>query len=714
MKARFLAAIVIVGALWAEAPARKKNSAAAGSSKTTASAPAYQQLKFPPLKPVKIPEIATFTLSNGMKLYLLENHELPLVSGVALIRTGNLFDPADKVGLAEITGRVLRTGGTKSKTGDEIDVELENRAASVESSIGETSGTVSFNALKENTDEVLAIFRDLLMEPEFRQDKIDLVKTQLRGMIARRNDDAASIASREFTEILYGRDTPYGRRLEYVHLERITRADLIAFHQRYFFPANVFLAVQGDFDTPAMKAKLEELFGGWSAKQPPVPPFPPVTASAAPGIYLAPKPDINQAFIRMGHLGGTLRDKDYPALEVAADILGGSFSSRLFKKVRTELGYAYNIGAAWSAAYDHPGLFRISVSTKSASAVDTVKVIREEVERLRTQEVTDQELRTAKDTVLNSFVFRFDSPSKLLSRLLTYEYYGYPKDFLFQYQKGIESVTKADVLRVAKQYWKPEHFTIVAVANPAELNPPLTVLGEVKTIDLTIPEPKKQLAPASAASLEQGGKLLARTQQALGGADRLAAVRDMTQTVEISMTMGGNSMKAAQKVFWLAPSHLRQEQQLPFGKVIAYSDGVTGWLQTPQGVIPMPSPVVRQVQNELLRIWFSLALSDRNPNRTVNLAGNNTLEITDKTGASVRLQIDGASGMPLRLTYQSEQLAGAPVPVEEEFSDWREVNGVKLPFRVSITQGGKKFADAAVQEIRLNQGLKAEELSKKP
>ena len=207
--------------------------------------PSYKDLKYPPLPEIKIPNVATFTLANGMKLYLLENHELPLVSGFALVRTGNLFDPPDKVGLAGMTGTVLRTGGSKTKTGDELDVELENIAASVESSIGETSGRVSFSCLKENTDEVLGVFLDLLTTPEFRQQKIDLAKNQARSQIARRNDSPNGIAGREFDDLVYGKNTPYGWRTEYATIDRIQRDDIVAFYQRYYFPANIMLAVRG-------------------------------------------------------------------------------------------------------------------------------------------------------------------------------------------------------------------------------------------------------------------------------------------------------------------------------------------------------------------------------------------------------------------------------------------------------------------------------------
>lgn len=453
--------------------------------------PSYKQLSFPALKEVKPPEPVEFTLSNGMRVFLLENHELPLLSGSALVRTGNLFDPPAKRGLSQVMAEVLRSGGTHAKTGDQIDEDLEDIAASVESSMGENSATVSFSGLKETEDQVLSVFRDVLTQPEFRQDKIDLTLNQFAGSISRRNDEANEIPRRELLSILYGRENSYGWTIEYEHLGQIERQDLIDFYNRYYFPKNIMLAIYGDFNATEMRAKLEQLFSAWAVDKPAVPPFPQVTAKPAPGVYLATKPDVTQTFFSIGHLGGTLQEKDYPALEVAASILGDGFKSRLMSQIRTKLGYAYSIGATWAAEYDHPGTFRIGGSTKSASTVETIEAIRTEVEKMRTAEVTEQELKEAKESVLNSFVFFFDSPGKTLNRVVQYAYFGYPKDFLFQYQKAIESVTRADVLRVSKEYIHPDQFTIVAVGNPKDMTKPLDTLGMVNMIDLTIPEPKE-------------------------------------------------------------------------------------------------------------------------------------------------------------------------------------------------------------------------------
>jgi zinc protease len=489
-----LAFLIFAGFAFAQAPlaapANATASSIGSSAASSAAIPSYRELKYPALKQVKIPDVAQFTLSNGMRVFLLEDHELPIVSGFALVRTGNLFDPPEKRGLADVTAGVLRSGGTRSKTGDQIDEELENIAGSVESSMGETSANVGFNSLKETSDKVLQIFKEVLTDPEFRQDKIDLTLNQARSGIARRNDDAQGIAERELTNILYGRNNPYGWTIEYEHLNRIKREDLQQFYRRYYFPKNMMLAVYGDFSAAEMKNKLEALFADWKVDQPAAPPFPQVTAKPAPGVFLAEKSDVTQTFFGLGLLGGRLDDPDYPALQVATNILGSGFTSRLMSQIRTKLGLAYSVGAGWGAQYDHPGTFRIVGSTKSMSTTDALDAAKKELEKMRTSEVTEQELKTAKDSVLNSFVFFFDSPSKTLNRVMMYEYFGYPKDFLFEYQKKISAVTRADVLRVYRERIHPEDLTVVAVGNPKDFGKPLDSLGKVEKIDLTIPEAK--------------------------------------------------------------------------------------------------------------------------------------------------------------------------------------------------------------------------------
>ena len=598
---------------------------------------------------------------------------------------------------------LIRGGGTHAKTGDQIDEELENIAASVESNMGETNASLSFAGLKESVDAVLAVFKQVVTDPEFRQDKLDLALAQARSGIARRNDDAQGIAERELSNIVYGRNTPYGWTIEYEHLARIHREDLQQFYRRYYFPKNMLLAVYGDFSSAEMKDKLERLFADWQVEQPPVLPFPAVTAKAAPGIFLAEKPDVTQTFFTIGLLGGTLRDPDYPALEVASHILGSGFTSRLMSQIRTKLGYAYSIGAGWGAAYDHPGTFRISGSTKSATTTETIEAIRAEVDKMRTSQVTEQELATAKDSVLNSFVFFFDSPAKTLNRTLTYEYFGYPKDFLARYQKEIAAVTRADVLRVFREHIQPNDLTIVAVGNSKDFGKPLSALGKVEAIDLTIPEPKP-VAQADPASVSRGRALLARALGAMGGEEKLAAIRDLTQVTHMSLhSPAGGTLKIVQRSQFLEPSYMRQEQESSEGRLIAFTDGAAGWLTTPEGISPMPAEVLKQAQDEVARRLLHLVLAGRDASLAVEAAEKNVVRIVRPSGEAVRIEFDQASGLPMREFYQT---AGEPAEAIQTFADWREVEGIKMPYRITFQQGGKTVADAVVDEYKFNTGLK--------
>ncbi|HNS22434.1 MAG TPA: pitrilysin family protein [Sedimentisphaerales bacterium] len=460
-----------------------------GSGMAMERVPDYRELKYPRLRDIQVPEVERVTLANGMQLFLLEDHELPLIYVSAMIRTGSIYEPADKVGLASLTGTVLRTGGTTSRTGDEIDEQLEQIAASVETGIGRSSGSAYMSVLKEDIDTGLPILADVLMNPAFRQDKIDLAKVAARTSIARRNDNPNAIASREYAKLIYGTGSVYARHTEYATLDSIARDDLVAFHRRFYHPNNVMLAVWGDFETKKMVARIEDAFRNWRKAQVDVPPVPEVKYEFRSTVNVVVKEDMSQSCIRLGHLGGMMNDPDYFGLMVMNEILGGSFTSRLFKNVRSRQGLAYSVSGVYGADFDHPGVFYASCQTKSQSTVHATEAIIEEIRRMTQEPVTDEELALAKDGFLNSFVFNFESRGEVVTRLMTYAYYGYPADFLQKTKENVEKVTKADVLRVAKAHLRPDTVQILVVGNPEGFDRPLSTFGDVKTIDVAIPQP---------------------------------------------------------------------------------------------------------------------------------------------------------------------------------------------------------------------------------
>lgn len=462
-----------------------------GLPSMAATAQHYDELKFATLPEIKLPKYERFVLDNGMVVYLLEDRELPLVGGTALISTGDRFESADKVGLAELTGTVMRTGGTTGHSPDELNLLLEQRAASVETGINTTSGSASFSALSEDLPAVFELFSEVLKTPAFDPQQLELAKTQVRGGIARRNDNPEDIAGREFQKLLYGDTSPYARTVEYATIDNISRDDLVGFYQKYFHPNNIILGIVGDFNSAQMRSLIQKNLGDWKANPKLVKPtLPTVSQAKTGGVYVVNQPQLTQSYVQIGHLGGKLDSPDYAALDVLSGVLNG-FGGRLFNSVRSRQGLAYTVYGVWSPKYDYPGTFLAGGQTRSDATVPFIKAIGAEIASLKAKLVTPAELAYAKDSTLNSFVFNFEDPSQTLSRLMRYEYYGYPADFIFRYEKGVKATTAADVQRVAKTYLKPENLVTLVVGNTTAIQPPLNQLAtQVTPIDVTIPGAK--------------------------------------------------------------------------------------------------------------------------------------------------------------------------------------------------------------------------------
>jgi zinc protease len=632
------------------------------------------------------------------------------------IRTGSVFDPPERIGLAQITGIALRTGGTALKTGQQFDDLLESLGATVETAVGESQATISFFALKDHAESFVALLKEMVTQPGFRPEQIDQARLQLHAAIEHRNDNAEAIARREFRDLIFGKDSPFGWETQFGTIDRVRRSDVRNFYQRYAFPANMMLGVRGDFESASMKSALEKLFADWTVRQPPVPEFPKVRNAPSPGVFLVEKKDITQPFFTIGHLGGQFNDKDYPALEILANLLTGP-NGRLAARARSRAGTPMDVKVNWNAAANHPGLFEISGSTRSISTLATIKAVQEELERLRTSEVTDDELRLAREAALRSAALASDSKAKLFFLLLNYEYYGYPKDFLQTYLKGLQSVTRTDVVRAAKEFINPANLSIVVTGNPVLFGDPLDRLGPVTKLEITIPLSKSELAESTDSSLAQGKQILAKAQAAAGGADLLGAVRDssMLATYAIDASVANiGGMMITQTDRWVSPTHFRQDSSLPAGRVSAYTDGKIGWIATPQGWGALAGPQSKQVLGDLFRLYFRLLLSDRLEGRTVNAVDDNTVQISDTAGQVASVEFDPQTGLPHRVSYDTAQAAGPPIYTEDVYDDFRDIGGVKLPFKITINQGGRRFADVLVKQYRINTGIKPIDLAVRP
>jgi zinc protease len=672
-----------------------------------AQATSWQQVPIPPLPTFHPQQPKRVELANGMVIFLQEDHELPLIDGAARIRGGSVNEPAGKTGLMDIYGEVWRTGGTKSQTGDQLDDFLEVRAAKVETGSGPDSTTINFSCLKADLDDVFKVFVDVLRNPEFRADKIDIAQKEEGDGISRRNDQVGEIAQRESVKLAYGSDNPYARVPEYATVAAITRQDLIDWHGKYVYPNNIILGISGDFDSAAMEARLRAAFGSWP-KGPALPKNDVQYAPANPGYYVIPKDDVNQSTIHMVALGTTRDNPDYYAISVFNEAFGGGFSSRLFNDIRTKRGLAYSVGGGIGTNFGHPGILQVAMGTKSGSTIEAIQAAGEDIDNLAKQPITDEEIQHAKDAILNAFIFRLDSPDKILGERVVYEYYGYPPDWLDKYQAEIKKVTAADVNRVAAKYLHKDQLAVLVVGNTKEFDKPLSSLGAVKEIDITIPAPptEKEDTAKPAASNPEGKALAAKVAAAMGGLPKLHSIK--TMHISIAESDGGAPPNSVD-VTVAFPDKMHIDIETPQGALTIVATPDAAFMSMAgMGTRSMPPAQTTEMLSQLHHDLVYVSQHADDPAFTFTAAGTEKIgdvdaAILDIGGAIpwVRWYIDPKTGYILREKYKATGQSG-PFDGETNLADWRAADGLTMPYRHQNKQDGKETSNAEFKKIELN------------
>ena len=667
----------------------------------------WKQIVIPPLHDFHAVQPRRIELSNGMVLLLQEDHELPLIRGTARIRGGSREEPADKLGLVQIYGEVWRTGGTKSQTGDQLDDFLEARAAKVETA-GELDSTfVSWDCLKENSNEVFRVFVDLLREPEFREDKIGVAKSQVNTSIARRNDNIFEIAGREANKLVYGATSPYARVPEYATVGVVSRDDVLNWHRAFVHPNNIILGVVGDFDSKIMEAKLREAFESWPrgpAAKKAESEFP----GPKPGYYFVAKDDVTESAIRMVHLGTTRDNPDFYALEVLNQAFAGGFSSRLFANIRSKRGLAYYVFGGVGAAFDHPDAFQMAMGTKNSTTATSIDALYAELDAVEKNPPSADELKKAKDGLLNSFVFRFDSKAKVLRERMAYEFYGYPADFLERYRAGIEKVTAQDVARVAQRYMHKDRLAILVVGKASDFDRPLPSFGPVTNVDITIPAGTAAKAKGPVTTNPGGKALLAKVAEGLGGAAKVRSVKSLRAKLDMQMKtpVGEMAMTAEQVIVF--PDQFWQKMTTPMGDILLVVSPAVAFIKGPMGTQDLPASQKEDLLGEMMRDPLLVTQHADDPNYAFAAAGSEKVGEVEASvldvsagGAAVRWFVDPLSGRILRAAWQTTGPAG-PGERVVEYGDWRMVEGLTLPIKETRTLGGEKESSVDVKEIEVN------------
>lgn len=466
-----------------------------------------RELKYAPLD-FSPPKAASHrhVLSNGVVAFLVEDHDLPLTNISAVIRVGSYLDPKGLDGLASAVGSQIRSGGTSRWKAEDFDEEADFLAANISSFIGGTSGGASVNCLAKDVDRALELFFEMIRNPAFQQDRLDLYKSQQLQQIERRNDSTDSIEAREWNRLLRGGSHFTSLPSTSASITAITREDLLAFHKKYYHPGNFIFAVSGDFKTEEIKGKLERMMAGWPASKEAVMPVPKPGFTPVPGVYMVNKPDANQGRVSIGHLGTVRGNPDQYAIDLMNDILGGSgFTSRILNRVRSDEGLAYSAGSSFSEGIYYEGQFRAGFQSKSATCAEAAQIVLDEIRRIRDERVGAEELQTVKNYAIEVFPRYFASASAIAGTFAADELTGRDPKFWENYRENIRAVTVDDVLRVAQKYLQPDRLVILVVGNVDDVmkgNPDrsrysfTSLAKDGKIVRIPLPDPKTMVYPS--------------------------------------------------------------------------------------------------------------------------------------------------------------------------------------------------------------------------
>ncbi len=665
----------------------------------------YDEIDFPELDEFEKPEVVKFTTDNGIRFFLIEDQELPLIDMNVRIRTGGVQVPDSLTGLAGITGSVMRSGGTESIPSDSLNQLLANNAARISTGIGFTAGSAGMNVLKEDFDKLLPVFVDVLMNPAFPEEKIALAKKQAKSALSRRNDNVSQVASREFNQLIFGENSVYGRTTEYATISNIDRQEVVAFHEENFVGENMMVGVVGDFEAEEMKQKLKEAFGQIPAGEENNLDFPEVDYNYASTINFINKPAVTQATVYLGHIGGTRPNPDYAEIQVMNNVLSGGFSGRLFQVIRTDMGLAYAVGGQYDLDKFYPGKFYVMVKTKNATVSEAIDAIIHELERLQNEPISEEELELTKDQFFNSLVFRNTSYEQILGRIMRNEYRRMDEDAFNEFVEGVRTTTIPEVQEMAQQYIHPDELQILVVGKKEAVLDQLQKYGDVNIIDISIPKPgadeEQKVVKGDA---EEGAKLLAKMSDAIIA----PGTKVNTLSLEGEVKIMGRTLPTTMTFHF--PNALEQTIQTAGGEiVISYKDGTATMSRAGQKrTLPASSPMVSNLKAALNRSIVTIAMKadELNP----QYLGEATFEnqTYDKlsvnvSGKTLTLLLDRETHLPRLMRFQKfSPRLGKNITVETRFSDWTSKEGVTFPYTQASYANGKKAATAAFSSHSVN------------
>jgi zinc protease len=662
------------------------------------------KLKFPELNKFQLPEVFADQTGNGIKLRVIKNDRLPVVEMTMLIKGGSAFDPPSKVSLAEMTTYLMRIGGTETMKGDEVDQKLDSKGITVTITPDTDFFIVRLSCLKENFDDAVAILADMIRKPGFAQDKLEEAKTRSSSAISRRNDQPDTILPREFAKIIYGEKSPYAAVLEYEHLDNITRDDLVRCHKNFFAPGNIMAGVVGPVELDELKQVMEKHFGDWNY-QVKLPEYPKIKEPSHDfKVAFIEKSNLNQSYIAIGHLGQQFNVTEQAKIKVFNLIMAGSFDSRLFNRIRTKMGLTYGVSGGINTDYLRPGVASFGTFTKSESTFAAVNAIIDEINIIRKEKVTQKELDGAIDYFLNSFVFKYSTPGKILKSELVREFYGLPKGYSEQIVEDIKKLTADDILKVAQDYLNPEKMVVMILGKEKNLDGKLTDFGKVKYVDITIKPPvlKEKIPAATPEMLKKGQAII----------DNLAkkqykgykSLKTLSTVSDATMTMPQGTFNLAIQATTMFPDKFLNVVTIMGMKIETIINGDKGVLRQMGQERAMDA---KQIKDNLFGGMYDLIHSKGKYNfqylkeQEIDGKKYDVIYIFDEAKNWKKIFVNKETGY-IDIEEKLSKMPGTTGVAREINSDFKLVKGIPFAQKSETFVGDKKVMSVVVKEVTVN------------
>jgi zinc protease len=668
---------------------------------------------------VNFPPYQVRTLANGLQVIAVSHHEQPAVSIRLILRAGGAQDPANKPGVAYLAASLLDQG-TTTKNAEQIATTIDSIGGAI--GAGATSDLSFINAavMKDSLGLTLDLVSELARQPAFAPEEIDRQRQQILSGLKVSYDDPDYLAGVVFDRLVYGFH-PYGRPDSGTpqSIAAITRSDLLAFHKRWFAPNNAILAIVGDLTPDEAFAGAERAFGSWPRTELPAlrgeEPPPPTRR-----VVVVDRPGAAQTEIRVGNIALPRRHPDYLALDIAMKILGGEGGNRLHRVLRSERGLTYGASADLNAFKD-TGDIVAETDTRSEKTAEALRLMVEEIVRLQRQRVSTRELSDAQEYLTGSFPLTIETPSAIALQVLNAIFYGLDLNELQTYRERVNAITVDDIQRVAQQYLRPDRLSIVLVGDASVFGKDLAGVGfdpveriPLTELDLASPDLRHH-GPAAAGRREEiaydasqitgsasdAKELVARVIAAKGGLSLLRSIQTVRVDSVAAVAAEGSTTELPSVTTIRYPSSYRVDAQTPAGRVVQVFNAGSYWIQDARGAQDAPAAVAEQIRGVVQRDTVPLLLALADGRVTAKTAGTGSLEVSIPGGKPVTWWIDPATGLISKARYRTSQ-GGAEVATEEVYSDYRDVNGLKIAFKTELRREGGPTVARTVRKYEFN------------